>query len=252
MIGHVPFWALLRTFSAKIPKLKIKGVLKKIKQKWPKVFTTIRTQMLGEKASYPMRGGMTHADFTKFADSRGHALGDRLQGWNDAVDEKTGEVDMGKAGNWAFGKSKAAAAGGAPTYEECKPSDATVAFHRYGRISVGLAALGLPNVGDEWRFEHAGSDVDVMIVNGKGLQCKLWSHIKDEPYYTQVNARTSAAFGSDEWKNSFGEEMAEARKTQKTEIAEAEGVLAEKRSEGLMVGIKTPQKRVRRKAPTHG
>ena len=79
--------------------------------------------------------------------------------------------------------------------------------------------------------------------------------IKDQPYFTDVadgrriRRHITKAYGSEDWKKDFGHDMAEARKEKAKAIAAAQEAVEEEQCDALVVGVHTPTKRARKKAP---
>ena len=98
-------------------------------------------------------------------------------------------------------------------------SDATHIIHKPTGTGVLLADVDVKELDSSWYFCDNFDDMKVSLTNGKHLRVSLYDLVGDIDYYKNLDNEITKHYGSDDWKQNFGYEMASARKTAKGEFA---------------------------------
>ena len=119
--------------------------------------------------------------------------------------------------------------------------DATHIVHKPTGFACSLDDIGVTGQDHSWQFVDNDDDMKACLSNGKHLKVTLHPMFQKLDYYTKFEDCITHHFGDASWKESFGSEMAEARKAAKSEFADAKDKLVAAAKEAG-VDVTTPTK----------
>ena len=124
-------------------------------------------------------------------------------------------------------------------------ASATHIIHKPTGTGVKLQDIDVNEVDKSWFFADNHDDLKVSLTNGRHLKVSLYDLVGDIHYYKNLDTEISKHYGSDDWKQNFGSEMASARKAATDEFAAKKEELVAAAKEAGVDLANTPAKKRR-------
>ena len=125
-------------------------------------------------------------------------------------------------------------------------SEATHIIHKPTGTGVKLQDIDVVEVDKSWRFSDNFDDLKkVCLTNGQYLKVVLYDLVGDIDYYKNLDQEITKHYGSEDWMQNFGSEMAVARKAAKDDFAAKKEELVAAAKEAGVDLTNTPAKKRR-------
>ena len=122
---------------------------------------------------------------------------------------------------------------------------ATHIIHKPTGTGVKLDDVDVKEIDNSWFFVDNFDDLKVALTNGKYLKVSLYDLVSEIDYYKNIDKGISKHYGSDDWMQNFGSEMAAARKAAKDDFAAKKDELVAAAKEAGVDITNTPAKKRR-------
>ena len=124
-------------------------------------------------------------------------------------------------------------------------ANATHIIHKPTGTGILLNDIDVKEVDNSWYFTDNFDDLKVSLTNGKHLKVALYDIISYIDYYQNMDKEITKHYGSEDWMQNFGSEMAAARKVAKEDFAtKKEELVAAVKEAGVDI-TNTPAKKRR-------
>ena len=111
--------------------------------------------------------------------------------------------------------------------------------------------MDVNEVDKSWIFNDNYDDLKATLTNGKHLRVSLYDLVAEIDYYKNIDQEITKQYGSEDWMQNFGSEMAAARKAAKEDFAAKKDELVAAAREAGVYLINTPSKKRRVRGCVH-